>query len=108
YIGNLSGSQGTVTVDGAKSSWNSFVAGSFIGYGGAGSVTIQNGATGSGSTQYVGYLSGSQGLLSVTGQGSTSSNRGALYVGYGGTGEMDITAGAKATQNSAAYIGFQA
>ena len=63
---------------------------------------------GSAYNQYIGYSSGSQGTLSVTGTGSSWTNSSSLYVGYGGTGEMDITAGATGkTSENPVYLGFQ-
>ncbi|HVU86131.1 MAG TPA: PEP-CTERM sorting domain-containing protein [Pirellulales bacterium] len=111
YVGNQPGSQGTVTASGAKSTWFD----TYLGYGGTGSVTIQNGAAGNSLTkQYIGYAAGSQGTLSVTGTGSTwtngtsSNDSHELYVGYGGTGEMDFTAGATGRSVGApVYLGFQ-
>ncbi len=110
YLGVAANSQGTVVVDGSKSSWSS--AGSiplYVGDAGNGALTVQNGASGSaqGLQTYIAYQSGTQGTVTVTGTGSTWTNRDALYVGYGGTGAMNVTGGAVATPQYTTDIGYQ-
>ena len=42
---------------------------------------------------YIGYQSGSTGVATVDGVGSTWTNNGSLYVGNSGTGTLNIAAG---------------
>ena len=44
-------------------------------------------------TAYIGYGTGSAGVVTVDGFGSTWSNSGNLYVGYSGSGMLSITNG---------------
>ena len=65
------------------------------------------GDTAQGLQTYIAYQSGTQGPVTVTGTGSTWTNRNALYVGYGGTGAMNVTGGAVATPQYTTDIGYQ-
>jgi T5SS/PEP-CTERM-associated repeat protein len=91
-VGNLPGSQGTVTVTGGGSTWTNadLVAGGL----GTGTLIIQNGGTvsnaGGGS---VGLASGSNGTVTVTGAGSSWSNGLGLNIGSFGTGTLTIADG---------------
>jgi len=113
--GNLSG--GVVTVDGAGSAWINdgelFVLG--------GTLSLTNGGAASSSNSYVGCCSngansGSTGVVTVDGAGSTWSNNGDLYVGYckpwagyyaPGSGTLSITNGGAVLGNNG-YIGCSA
>ena len=67
YIGYNSGSTGTVTVTGAGSVWTNSGA-VYVGNSGRGELTINNGgAVSVWSGGYVGYNSGSTGIVTVTG-----------------------------------------
>ena len=85
YIGYFSGSTGVVTVDGAGASWNNS-DNLYVGRCGNGTLTITNGGTvnaiGYHSDSYVGCYSGSTGVVTVDGAGSTW-NSGDLQVGNG-------------------------
>jgi T5SS/PEP-CTERM-associated repeat protein/autotransporter-associated beta strand protein len=92
FLGYASGSSGTVTVDGANSTWN---LGSYqlnVGYGGPGNLTISAGGNVTSATGYVGQFS--NGTVLVTGANSTW-NLGSygLNVGYGvsSTGNLTIS-----------------
>jgi T5SS/PEP-CTERM-associated repeat protein len=98
-VGTVAGGTGTVTVDGSGSMWTHpgtiTVAG-----GGTGTLTISNGGTvftsGSGGTfgSAIGYGSGSNGTVNVSGVGSTWTNKGPLALGdSGGTGTLNIMNG---------------
>ena len=56
------------------------------GYSGEGSITIEDGVTVCSKNGNLGYNTGSSGIATVDGKGSTWANRYSLYVGYNGTG----------------------
>ncbi len=102
-VGNLSSSQGTVTVSGAGSTWTSddIVVGGM----GTGTLTIQNGGTvnsaaGGGS---IGLSVGSTGTVTVTGSGSSWDNSpgAGLNIGSSGTGTLTIANGGMVINNTA-------
>ena len=102
-IGHLSGSQGTVTVSGPGSTWNS--ADIVVGGMGTGTLIIQNGGTvissaGGGS---IGMLAGSIGTVTVTGPGSIWNNSpgAGLNIGSFGTGTLTIANGGMVINNTA-------
>lgn len=103
YVGNLSGSTGTVTVDGSGSIWN--VGTLYLGYYGAGTATVSNGGTITGASVFLGYNAGSSGSLTVTGSGSKLTDTGTLYLGYNGNGALAVTNGGTVS-NTAAYIAY--
>ncbi len=87
---------GTVTVDGAHSTWtnsNTLSVGYANGYSGNGTLTITNGGAVSSSSGYVGIGSGSTGMVTVDGAGSTWNNGSTIYAGAGGSGTLNITNG---------------
>ena len=95
-VGNLPGSQGTVTVTGAGSNWSN--AGSVVVGGlGTGTLTIQDSGTVNSGGGSVGKSAGSLGSVSVTGPGSTWINgtSGGLNIGSFGTGTLMIANGGK-------------
>ena len=110
FVGNLSGSVGTVTVTGAGSSWaNSGTL--LVGGMGRGTLTIQDGGTLSSDGGSVGQSPGSNGTVMVTGAGSTWTNgvsSTGLTIGGFGTGTLTIANGgqvANLTSGNAANIG---
>jgi T5SS/PEP-CTERM-associated repeat protein/autotransporter-associated beta strand protein len=106
YVG-YSGGTGTVTVDGAGSSWTNsgtfYVGGSS---GSTGTLNIQNGGTVSNTIGYIGY-SGGTGTVTVDGAGSSWINSGTLYVGYisSGNGTLNILNGGRV---SSTYVALAA
>jgi len=97
-VGYGSGSNGTVTVDGAGSSWiNSNDLN--VGKSGTGTLNITNGAAVSNIDGNVGYNPGSKGTVTVDGAGSSWTNSNHLYVGKNGTGTLNITNGAVVSNN---------
>ena len=71
FIGNLPGSQGTVTVSGTWTNVGTLVVGGL----GTGTLTIQDGGTvSSGGGGSIGLAAGSTGTVTVTGPGSTWNN----------------------------------
>ena len=103
FVGNLPGSQGTVTVSGAGSTWTN-VGTVVVGGLGTGTLTIQNGGmVSSGGGGSVGLSVGSTGTVTVTGPGSTWNNSpgGGLNIGSFGTGILTITNGGMVINNTA-------
>ncbi len=103
FIGNLLGSQGTVTVSGAGSTWTN-TGNLLVGGLGTGTLAIQNGGTvnsaGGGS---IGQSFGSTGTVTVTGPGSIWNNTpgGGLNIGSFGTGTLTIANGGMVINNTA-------
>jgi T5SS/PEP-CTERM-associated repeat protein/autotransporter-associated beta strand protein len=103
FVGNLPGSQGTVIVSGAGSTWTN--SGNVVVGGlGSGTLTIQNGGTlNSGGGGSVGLAAGSTGTVTVTGPGSSWNNSpgGGLNIGSFGTGILTIANGGMVINNTA-------
>jgi T5SS/PEP-CTERM-associated repeat protein len=95
---------GLVTVDGAGSAWNVTGSNFFIGNLGSGTLSITNGAHVSGSASGIGGNSGSTGVVTVDGAGSTWTNS-SILVGYGGRGSLSIT-NRGSVGGSVTYVGF--
>ena len=101
-IGYNSGSTGVVTVDGANSKWtdgsysssNTYID---VGYSGHGTLNITGGGTVRNQNGYIGYSSGSTGVVTVDGANSnwTNSRVGYIdfFVGCDGHGTLNVTAG---------------
>ncbi|TPK89448.1 autotransporter domain-containing protein [Mesorhizobium sp. B2-4-17] len=94
---------GTVTVDGAGSTWTNSGA-LFIGDAGTGTLTISNGGAVSNSFGSIGEQAGSNGAATVTGPGSSWTNSGNLLVGWGGAGTLTIQNGG-AVSNDSGIVG---
>ena len=71
----------------------------YVGYGGVGSVLVDNGSDMLSSTAYMGYLPGSLGTVQVSGDGSSWTHSSNLNVGYSGKAELSITDGASVSNN---------
>lgn len=91
-LGQAAGTSGTMTVDGAGSSWTSpgFL---FVGVGGNGSVTISNGAVVISGDGYLGVAAGGTGVTTVTGANSSWTTGAGINVGYAGSGSLTISNG---------------
>ena len=97
FVAAYSGSTGAVTVDGAGSTWTN--SGDLnVGASGSGTLTvssgtlnIRNGGAVSNGYGFLGNDSGSTGVVTVDGTGSTWTNRGDLNVGAFGTGSGTLT-----------------
>jgi fibronectin-binding autotransporter adhesin len=104
YLGENSGSSGTVTVSGKDMSGNASTLTAtgylMVGYNGTGALTIGGGGHVSNTDCYIGANSGSSGTALVTGSGSLWANSGELLVGHDGTGTLTIEEGALVTANS--------
>ena len=97
YIGNNSGSTGSVTVDGTGSTWTSS-GGLLVGNSGSGSLAITGGGQVSSTYAYVGASGGSTGSVTVSGSGSTWASADSLYIGgieseARGTGNVTVSSG---------------
>ena len=102
FIGNLPGSQGTVTVSGTWTNVGTLVVGGL----GTGTLTIQDGGTvSSGGGGSIGLAAGSTGTVTVTGPGSTWNNSpvspGGLNIGSFGNGSLTIANGGTVNNNTA-------
>ncbi|MCD4824621.1 MAG: PEP-CTERM sorting domain-containing protein [Phycisphaerae bacterium] len=108
YIGYKSGSMGTVTVDGEGSSWDTEYLN--VGYSGSGTLDITNGGSVVSGSEFftpsvIGYESGSTGLVTVDGPGSTWTSS-SLTVGDSGNGTLNITDGST-VDSGFVYIGHK-
>jgi len=103
-IGNIAGSNGTATVDGAVSTWTNSSS-LFVGNIGAGTLAITNGGTVTNTDGLIGSNAGSTGTATVDGAGSTWTNSSFLFVGNSGAGTLAITNGGTVT-NTIGNIGF--
>ena len=111
FIGCESESTGEVTVDGAGSTWTLRLL-LTIGNHGSGTLSIINGAVVRSNTAShifyntaIGNESGSSGVVTVNGAGSTwSDSSTSLQIGNYGSGTLSITQGATVS-NGSAYIG---
>jgi outer membrane autotransporter protein len=114
-IGLAAGSTGTVTVTDPGSTWNNSPGGGLnIGSFGIGTLTIANGGTvinNTALTANIGEGAGSQGMVTVTGAGSTWSNSSGLNIGNLGTGTLTmadsgiVTAGPVVIATNAGSVG---
>ena len=97
-IGAQPDSNGTVTVSGIGSTWDS-VAPIYVGEKGNGTLHIINGGSvsegvfGNYVVEYLGRDTGSNGTVLVDGLGSTWENHSSLCVGFQGSGTLEITDG---------------
>ncbi len=97
-IGSTIGTPGTVTVTGAGSTWATTSGYSiYVGGGGDGALTVQNGGSVTGSSDVIGNSVGTTGTALVTGTGSIWTNSGGLTVGSLGTATLRVEDGATVT-----------
>ncbi|EHR04909.1 autotransporter family protein [Bradyrhizobium sp. WSM471] len=112
FIGNLPGSQGTVIVSDAGSTWTN-IGNLVVGGLGAGALTVESGGTvNSFGGVSVGLSTNSSGTVTVTGAGSSLNITagGGFNIGSFGTGTLTITNGGTVINNTAftANIGSNA
>jgi T5SS/PEP-CTERM-associated repeat protein len=106
-IGNLSGTSGTVAIDGIGSTWiNS--SDLFVGLGGTGDVGVTGGGLLTDFNGYLGYDTNSSGTANVSDTGSNWVNTGQLFVGLSGTGTLHISDGGSASGSTSATLGYDA
>lgn len=114
-LGVNAGSSGIVTVTGEGSNWNGNSSGGdlYIGYSGAGTLTIEDNAAVSTQGSIIGYNKGSSGTVTVTGDGSTSADpsslwtTGGLVVGSSGKGDLAIQNGGQVWSSGNSSIGSE-
>jgi len=103
YIGDEKAATGRVTIDGSLASGSASAA--LIGWGGKGILDVLNGGYFHDCWGYVGYKSGSTGIVTVDGTGSTWHNSNDLYVsGSHNTGTLNITNGGIVTVGNTTTI----
>jgi outer membrane autotransporter protein len=114
FIGEQTGSTGTVTVTGADTSGNASTwtnsGDLYAGYSGTGTLIIEDGGAVSNTYGYIGYNSGSSGEVIVrgtdaNGNASTWTNSDELWVGSYGSGTLTIEDGG-AVSNTIGYLGY--
>ncbi|MCH2115733.1 MAG: PEP-CTERM sorting domain-containing protein [Pirellulales bacterium] len=107
YVGKEIGSNGTVTLDGAGSSWNMDYGSTghlYVGQFGTGEVTVSGGADLFAEKVRIGYSDMHDrtgvGTVTVTGNGSTMDDDSKLMVGYYGQGTLIVGDEGKVTSGS--------
>jgi T5SS/PEP-CTERM-associated repeat protein len=93
YVGSFSGN-GTVTVSGPGSTWNTGVNLVVGSTGGQGTVTVDNGGFGHSAELVLGADTGSSGMLTLAGRGTAWDNDFITVIGERGSGRMIVTNGA--------------
>jgi T5SS/PEP-CTERM-associated repeat protein len=108
YIGYNTGATGVATVDGTGSTWNN---GSYLGFNvglhGDGTLNITNGGAVSNCRGFIGSCSGSTGVVTVDGIGSTWTNGSGIDVGSSGDGTLNITGGGDVSDGYDSRIGHR-
>ncbi len=103
-LGYHSGSNGTATVSGAGTIWES--SDMYVGWYGVGELRIQNGAMVTTNHGHLGYMAGSTGAVTVAGSGSQwDTDINDMMVGRNGDGELSILDGGT-VHNHNGYIGY--
>lgn len=96
FIGYNSAGDGTVTVTGENSVWDLGDRSASVGYGGTGTLNIENGGRVTSAYANIGVQSGSTGIANVRGQGSSwDLGTETLSPGYDGNGTLNIESGAR-------------
>lgn len=105
YVAYGSSSQSTATIDGSGSMWSNS-GGLYVGFSGAGTLSITSGATvTNGTFANIGFSPGATGTVIVDGTGSSFGTGGALSIGgnvsgAGGTGLVRIENGGSVTAST--------
>lgn len=102
-VGNEAGSTGSVIVIGPEARFSGFGELS-IGWGGTGSLQIEQGATAGSGTVVIAHQAGSHGEVTVHGESSRLSQS-TLIMGGGGYGSLRVEAGAELRSTSQSAIG---
>ena len=105
YLGRLAGSTGTVTVDGVGSAWDASEKIQVGFRGDSGTVRITGGGTVSAPEAIIGFESGSTGLVTVEGTGSSWTSNSKLVVGCAGNGTLDISGGGTVFADCSSIVG---
>ena len=94
-LGSSAGSVGTAIVSGPKSTWNLNAANAFIiGAEGKGTLQIDNGGAVRSGQGMIGWNTGGEGHVTVSGRASVWDPFNNIYVGFDGTGELLVQDGA--------------
>jgi|SRR3989344_2213362 len=108
FIGNLAGSNGIITVDGAGSQLSTVTKRISTGISGTGKLVISNGGVvtqASVNTSAIANSVGSIGEIDISGTGSKFSTGGNIYVGSSGAGTMTLSDGAEVILGSRIAMG---
>jgi T5SS/PEP-CTERM-associated repeat protein len=105
-LGHHSTGTGTVSINGAGSTWTNDDQ-LWIGESGTGTLTIQNGgslttSSAAGGSSIIGVFGGSNGMVTISGVGSTWMDNNGLTVGNSGNGTLLITDGGSLTSSGTA------
>ena len=92
FIGQQSGSTGTVIVTGVNSKWTNSDA-LLVGSKGTGTMNVENRGQVSSDLGFIGAQAGSSGTVTVTGIDSKWTNADDLFVGFEGTGTLNVNNG---------------
>ena len=108
-LGHHSTGTGTVSINGVGSTWTNDDQ-LWIGESGTGTLTIQNGgslitSSAAGGSNIIGVFGGSNGMVTITGAGSTWTDNNGLTVGNSGNGTLMITDGGSLTSTGTALGG---
>jgi fibronectin-binding autotransporter adhesin len=106
-LGDLSGNEGTVEVQGQDAELYNFY-GATVGNNGTGTLTVSEGGYAYGDYLYVGRNNGSSGTMTITGKDSTGNESHAntlIYVGAGGEGTLNVLNGARVLAQSGSTAG---
>ena len=108
-LGHHSTGNGTVSINGAGSTWTNDDQ-LWIGESGTGTLTIENGgslitSSGAGNSSIIGVFGGSNGMVTITGAGSTWNDNNGLTVGNSGNGTLLITNGGSLTSTGTSLGG---
>lgn len=104
-IGYSSTGAGSVTVTGAGSQWT--LGQVFMGFSGAGDLTVSAGGVVDSGNGWLGYNAASSGTALITGTDSQWSILGDVLAGYNGTGELTVADGGE-VDSGYGYLGYNA
>jgi fibronectin-binding autotransporter adhesin len=108
-LGHHATGTGTVSINGAGSTWTNDDQ-LWVGESGTGTLTIENGgglvtSSGAGNSSIIGVFGGSNGMVTITGAGSTWNDNNGLTVGNSGNGTLLIADGGSLTSTGTALGG---
>lgn len=104
-LGDSTGSEGTVNVDGTGSLWD-LSARVSVGGLGEGTVNITNGGKITSTGGLIGHEASGSGLVTISGDGSLWENTGVFYVGNVGDGTLQLLTGGDLTSTDG-YVGTE-
>lgn len=105
FLGYESAGNGTVTINGADSSWTH--AGEiFVARNGTGSITLKNSAQFTSTKGNIGHNASGKGTVSVESNAKWTVSSDVLWVGNNGNGTLNISSGGKVEVKTSSYIGY--